>query len=410
MLRGAFLLLLAAAGLSGWAWCAAAPSVQRLEPLGLRPGTTSRLTVVGDNLSGAIDLWSSFASEIAVDDREKEVGFNVTVPSDTTPGIGALRFIGTNGASSPHLLLIDPMPAVPSWGTNRSSLAAQAVAVPGAVDAVCAEVRSDYYRFTGKRGQRLTVEVVAQRIASPLDPYLRILDLDRRELAETDDTPGLGSDPRIDFKCPRSGAYLIEVRDTRYGGGPRYRYRLRLGEPLPAPLPFLLKRELAAHTSPLEEPPRLIGRAPSGGPGQCRLVSWPAIIEGSFSKANQRDAYELTVAQGDLLLLSGRTRSLGSPCDLFLQLQTTNGTKIAEANANSADEGMLTNRFNESGPCRLIVEELNGRAGSTLRYEVRLAKAGPGFSLATRRVHRPGSARRTPRLRRADQPDPGRAR
>jgi hypothetical protein len=369
----------------------AAPNLQSLRPLGLAPGAATRLTVRGEQLAGAEDLWTSFPAKVTREENETGAVFEVVVDRAVGAGLGAVRFIGTNGISNPQLLLLDPMSAITGSGTNRTPGSAQILSWPGAVDSVCEEVRSDYYRFTAKKGQRLSLEVVAQRLASAMDPYLRVLDLDHRELAATDDTPGLGADARLDFKCPRTGDYLVEVRDTRYGGGARYRYRLRLGEPLPAPLPFVLADGLSARTRELAPPTQVAEKEPNDGPARVQAVTWPALIAGSFQKPKDRDAYEILAGKGDTLLVSGHTRSLGWPCDLFLQLQTTNGTKLAEANATGADEGFLTNRFTEAGPCRLIVEELNGRGGPDLRYELRLEKARPGFTLdvAVERVSLP---------------------
>src|SRR5262249_51560838 len=61
----------------------------------------------------------------------------------------------------------------------------------------------------------------------------------------------------------------------------------------------------------------------------------------------------------------------------------TNGTKIVEADANSADEGRLTNRFERAGVYRLGVEELNHRGGPDLFYRLGIERLGPGFTLST---------------------------
>src|SRR6185369_10819380 len=99
--------------------------------------------------------------------------------------------------------------------------------------------------FPARKGERLSFEVMAQRLGSSLDPLVRLLDATGRELFFCEDTPGAGVDCRFSYRFPSNGHYVIELRVTRYDGGRAYRYRLRIGDfPLdPAPLPFLVKPE-----------------------------------------------------------------------------------------------------------------------------------------------------------------------
>jgi hypothetical protein len=361
---------------------AAAPTLQRVQPLGVVPGFPTNLRCTGENLTGTLQLWSSFTAE-TYPDPEKEEQFEITVPRLSRPGIGAFRIVGTNGLSNAMLLLVDPLTADPATGTNRTALTAQPLKFPGAVDATCSELGSDFYRVHAQRGQLLQVEVVAQRLGSPLDPVLRILDTNRHELAAADDTPGLGYDARLEFRCPRTSDYLLEVRDTRYTGSARHRYRLRAGEPLPVPLPFLSSPGLLALHHCTSAPPALAEQEPNDGPTRVQRVTLPVAIDGRFDKPRDRDCYEFTVAKGERVRVTGRTRSLGYACDLFLQLQTTNGSPVAEANASSADDGTLTNLFKEAGTYRLVAEELTRQGGPRFQYHLMLETLPGGFSLGT---------------------------
>src|SRR5262249_43487921 len=155
--------------------------------------------------------------------------------------------------------------------TNHSLATAPQITMPCARNGVCEELRSDFYQIRAGKGQRLSIEVVAQRTGSPLDPFLRLLDDHSLELAATDDTPGLGADARLEFRCPKTGDYFIEVRDTRYAGGPGHAYLLRLGKPLPAPLPFLAGPDLARCTaaSVVSAPVPVPEREPNDAPAQA---------------------------------------------------------------------------------------------------------------------------------------------
>jgi hypothetical protein len=120
-------------------------------------------------------------------------------------------------------------------------------------------------------------------------------------------------------------------------------------------------------------------------------VEIPAEIAGGFGRAGDSDYYEFQVAKGQRLGFRGRTRSLGSPCDVFLQIQDAEGATIAEANFNNANDGVLTNTFMKAGVYRLLVEELNRLGGPDLSYGLSIETLTPGFALSveTDRVSAP---------------------
>jgi hypothetical protein len=362
---------------------AAAPNVTRISPLAAIPGKTTVVTYLGDNLQGAVDLWTSFPCEVAPVNSSDSTAFELKVPRQTTTGIGAIRLVTTNGLSGLHLLLIDSLPTVEAASTSHSPATAQRLSGQVVVDGVCEELRSDFYRITAKKGDRLSIEVVAQRLGSPLDPLLRLLDAQGRELAANDDAPGLGADARLDFHCPKAGEYLIEVRDTQHAGGARHRYRLRVGDTLPAPLRFLTSPEISMLTEPLDPLRSANEVEPNDDGAHAQRIRLPVELAGRFDQPGDRDVFEFQAGKGERIEFTGRTRSLGSPCDLFLQLQTTNGTKLAEANATGADEGILTNRFNTSGAYQLVVEELNRNGGPAFAYHIAMRELKPGFALST---------------------------
>jgi len=366
---------------------AAAPNVTGLSPSAAIPGKTTTVTFLGDGLQGAVDLWTSFPCDVEPVKSSSTTAFELKLPMQTTAGLGVIRLITTNGLSAPHLLLLDPLPSIPSSPTNHSAQSAQQISNSTAIDGTSESLRSDFYRVTAKKGERLSIEVVAQRLGSPLDPLLRLLDMQGRELAANDDAPGLGVDAQLDFNCPKTGDYLIELRDTRHAGGPRHRYRLRMGGALPAPLPFPASPEVAKLTGFSSTPETTIEKE-SAAP---QLIRLPAELSGRFDQPGDRDVFEFHADKGDRIVITGRTRSLGSPCDLLLQLQATNGTKLAEANATASDEGILTNRFNAGGIYRLVVEELNQNGGPSFAYRIAVRELKPGFVLSTEteRISRP---------------------
>ena len=87
----------------------------------------------------------------------------------------------------------------------------------------------DAYRFHADRGDQIVLEIEGRRVGSALDPVLRLLDSERRQLAFNDDALGLGADPRIEFVVPADGEYQVVVHDARFSQQEQNFYRLKIG-------------------------------------------------------------------------------------------------------------------------------------------------------------------------------------
>ena len=85
----------------------------------------------------------------------------------------------------------------------------------------------DVFKFEGKKGDKLKLEVQAARFGSPVDALLSLYDADRKLLAAVDDVDG-SPDPIISIVLPRDGPYFLTVIDSHDLGGPQFGYRLLL--------------------------------------------------------------------------------------------------------------------------------------------------------------------------------------
>jgi hypothetical protein len=338
------------------------------------------MTFFGSDLGAVKSLWTSFEAKTEmVRCAEDRAVFKISVPAGCSTGLGAVRLAATNGISSLHLVMIDPLPSIAASGTNRSTATAQQLKLPVAIEGACEEKTADFFSFAARKGQRLSFEVVAQRLGSALDPLVRLLDSGGRELVFCEDTPGAGVDGRFNYKFASSGQYRIELRDTRYDGGRLYRYRLRIGDFAleAAPLPFHVKPELQSAVSSL---PQIKEIEPNDV--QPQRISVPASIHGRFTKPKDRDCFEFAANKGERLVFRGKTRSIGSSCDLYLRLETAAGKKLGESPMAGAEESSLTNTFKETGVCRLVIEEAAQLGGPEYFYRVDIAPFQPGFALS----------------------------
>lgn len=373
--------------ISASASAAQSPTVSRISPNLLAPGKTTSLFIQGKNLNPEAKLWVSFPATVTPkplprDEQEAgRIGYAISLLGDFPPGIGAYRITTAAGASALGLLPIDRMDSVPEQNDNYKLESAQTLALPVAVTGSCDELQYDFYRVHLSKGQRLSVDVLAHRIGSELDPVLRLLDSEGRELAYCDDAPGVGADAAITHTARESGDFILEVRDIRYKGGDTYSYLLRATDSVLSSLPFLPIRESnftsMAHSSVL--PTTEI--EPNSTPETATPITPPALIQGRFAQAEDRDIYVFTAPKGQQMRFEGQTRSLGSTCDLFMTLLKDDGSVIKEADISGANEGALTHRFEDTDIYRLRVEELNRFGGPDSNYEIQITLAQPDFQL-----------------------------
>ncbi len=94
----------------------------------------------------------------------------------------------------------------------------------------------DFYRFTGKKGQKLVAAIAAHALDvhgqgktyGIADFSLELLDAEGRTLASAEDT--LGFDPLIEHELPRDGDYFVRVQLLNFQGFLEACYRLTVGE------------------------------------------------------------------------------------------------------------------------------------------------------------------------------------
>jgi hypothetical protein len=86
--------------------------------------------------------------------------------------------------------------------------------------------------ITGKKGQALSIQVESRTLGLAVNPVVRVLDAEKKQLARTE--PGkLNSDVTLSFNPPADGTYTVAVSDLYREGGPRHAFLLRVLTPEP---------------------------------------------------------------------------------------------------------------------------------------------------------------------------------
>jgi len=356
-----------------------AVGIERSSPLAVRPGKTVDVTFFGDELDGSPTLWTSFPCEatLAPDvDRNgsdpSRVTFRITVPVNVPRQCGGVRVVTRAGVSNLRLLLVDDLPTSSESPDASSSSTAQTVVFGRAIEGAADARRSDRYRFTVRKGQRVAVEAVAGRIGSSLDAVLRVLDESGREVAWNDDTPPLDGDACAEHTFDADGTCLVEIRDAQFRGGGDFFYRLRIGDFALAEVPSALGPRSERETPETE---------PNDTPESALHVELPRALHGRFDAPGDRDVWSFDVSKGERWRFRGRTWSLGAPSTLFLRLLDAKGARLAEAPQSGSDERIVDHTFDANGRFLLVVDELHRRGGPRYAYRIDASRDPAPFSL-----------------------------
>ncbi len=352
----------------------AQPTLDHTSPLAISP-KGGPISIHGGGLKQPLSLWSSSEAAAAFSDASPSSA-TVTLRFDHIPDqFIAIRVATTSGISNPLLIAVDDLPTVIANSKNKSAKDAQTIEIPAAVEGTIDELSSHFHKITAHKGRTLWVDVVANRIGSRLDPLVRLLDQSGKELVFCDDDPATAPDPRFSYLIPADGQYTLEIRDTAYEGSREHRYRMRVKEADAYDLPRPPSRRYSTTL------PSTLEAEPNDEPTAATIFQFPAQLKGSFSKPRDRDIYQFTAKSGEHILIRSKTRSIGSPCDLFLRLAKPSGGKIADSKTD-ADEASIDTTIKQDGTYLLIVEELTGQSGGAMFYQLDVQPYA-GFSLFT---------------------------
>jgi hypothetical protein len=148
-------------------------------------------------------------TELAMNDDTLETGLNS-------------RLIFTAEAGGDYIIRATPLSAG-SEGAYTLALArgpelaaAEAIEIGSSVEGSLADddgkgargATADAYRFSGREGQRIRIDMSSDAF----DTYVELFDANRVSLAEDDDGAAEGTNSRLTFTLPATGAYFVEAR------------------------------------------------------------------------------------------------------------------------------------------------------------------------------------------------------
>ncbi len=358
--------------------------------------------------------------------------FDVTLDGNVEPGYHHLRVVTDDGVSAPVVIAVDRLPQRPV----TAAVEQLPVALHGTVGGSAA-VES---RFSGKAGQKVLVEVEAQRLGSKLRPVVHLFNAKRVQLAWAWPTPSFAGDVRLEATLTEDGEYTLTIHDLEYAvPGPGY-FRLRVGQwsfvdqvfppaiekgkpqtvELLGPSPvqrvgLLAPPSLGALQVPVPKEGVFSGLRPfvlvsphaeivrQGVPGTVQeLPAGPVGVSGRLLTPYAEERYRIPVTPKTKVRFEVFAERLGSPLDASLVIRNDQGAELARAEDSPGTLDPILEYTVPDNVASLIVGVVDsqGRGGprGVYRLVVDPRRSGPsktGFQLftPTQRVALPAGGR-----------------
>ncbi|HEV3007177.1 MAG TPA: PPC domain-containing protein, partial [Pirellulales bacterium] len=212
---------------------AASPSLGSIVPYGGQRGTEIEVSFNGGNLGDAQEIMLYYpgitvASLQAV--NENTVKTKLAIAPDCRLGIHAMRVRTATGMTNLRTFSVGAMPEVAEVEPNSEFAMPQKVGLDVTVNGCVDNEDVDYYLVEAKQGERITAEIEGIRLGNFFfDPYVAIFDAKRFELASCDDAALVWQDSVASVVAPADGGYIVQVRESSYGGNGACTYRLHVG-------------------------------------------------------------------------------------------------------------------------------------------------------------------------------------
>lgn len=409
---------------------AASPSLREVLPRGGQRGAEMELSFRGDRLDGAAEV---FLYDQGITVKEvKPVGPNeakvkVQIAPDVRLGEYPLRLRTSTGITELQTFYVGALPVIEEKEPNTQFTQPQSIQLNHTVTGIIENEDVDHFVVEAKKGQRLTAEIESVRLGEAfVDPYVAILNPDRFELAASDDTALLLQDSIASIVVPEDGKYVIQVRESSYGGAGNGRYRLHVGT-FPRPrgvYPPGGKVGDDVHvqfvgdvTGPLGQSMRLPAEpkdrwpvfAEQGGeiapsPNYVRVCEFANVLEaepnntaaqgtkapgelplafnGVVGEKEDYDWFRFTAKAGQAFGIHVYARRLRSPLDPVITLASAEGKDIARNDDSGNPDSFLRWNVPADGEYTICVTDHLRQGGPDYAYRVEIVPIKPALTLS----------------------------
>ena len=416
---------------------AASPRLSNIIPRGIQRGAEHVVSFKGSNLSDAREIFFYEPTGFEVTKLEpdgKHVQATVKVAPDCRLGEHVAQLRTASGISDFRTFYVEELPAVDEKEPNSDFDQPQPIDMNVVVNGNVGKEDVDYYVVEAQAGQRISVEVVAMRLSTAMfDPYVAILDSRRFELSANDDTALALQDAFASIVAPQDGKYIIEVRESAYAAGNKYRLHVGTFPRPTATFPaggqldtemeirFLgvpsgeLRQKMRLPSEPVRDfgvfatddggiaptpnPFRLFehGNAfeqePNNEMAHATPVELPLAFNGIIESPGDMDFFKFTAKKGQTFEVECYARRVRSGLDPVMHLYDSGGKNLARNDDARRPDSYFRFKVPDDGEYVLRITDHLGRGGPDLVYRIEFQPVRPRLSLSIPRVERYGQYR-----------------
>lgn len=409
---------------------AASPTVESVVPaVGARGGEFT-LLFTGGRLKGACELLlyekglTCTTLEVV---SENEVKATLTAAADCRLGAHPFRLRTPGGLSEMKVVHISPFPVVEEVEPNDDPKQATAVTPNTTISGVIDSGDLDSAALVLRKGQRLSVEVQAIRLGGEMtDLVLAVIGPDGRRIVQVDDTPTTRQDPFVSFVAPGDGRYVLQVRDTAFGGSPTSTYALHVGDfrrpqgifppggqagtdahlkflgegdsginvvslpsdagpwwdfypalrgsTAPTPTPLRVRPYPSFEEADFAEtaPPRLEG---------IKSREWPVAFHGVLAGPGDVDAFAFKARAGEMIQVETFSERIGSPMDSIVEIYDPAGNLVGRNDDDASHDSRVAFRTEMEGAYRVEISDKRRQGGPEFLYRIEVERPRSSLEL-----------------------------
>jgi len=371
---------------------AAEPGIRALNVRGLQVGEKTTLILDGDDLGTSPKLLLPFPATqtLLPKNTPKQATFEVTANAAVVPGFYPMAVVTDQGASAPVAVAVDKLPQRP--------FAASVDQIPVALHGTLTGGTASEVTFPGRAGQKVTVEVEAQRLGGKLRPILTLTTAKRLQLAWAWPSNAHGGDAKLEATLPADGPYTVALHDVEYAGQAPGHFRLKIGqwaaaEPVFPPviaggtakpgerfLPLDWKDGSGPRPFVTVSPHAEIVELPTAKDGQ-QLPAGPVGVCGRLLTDFEEDRYRVPVMPLAKVRLEVFADRLGSPVDAALIVRDAMGKELSRTEDGPGTVDPVVEYAVPAGVTNIIVGVVDaqgrGKPNGVYRLVIDSPKSGP---------------------------------
>ncbi len=327
----------------------------------------------------SLRVWSESEYLQVTKPSKKGEPFVVSIAAEAPAGASWIRLIDAQGVSQARQFVIGNSTERQEKEPNGSHVdydlvtEASPITINGKLDK-----RGDVDAFAWdlETRQWLVIDVDANVLDSPIDPMLRMVDVNGNQLAFNHDSDDGGLDPELAFQAPAKGRYVLLLSgfeyppkaDSRFAGGERVIYRLHASHELK-------RHDMSAYFD--QEPNQSFESALSLSDGQS--------LGGTLSEPGDEDWYRFIPPEKDhTYQVLVDAQALGSKIDGWLEIRDGDGKVLMssdDSGRHTSPDPVVIWKSPNRDPHFVVVRDIRRHGGQRFHYQLSINQAKPNADL-----------------------------